>query len=187
MCSSDLKQLLSEAGFMDSDGNGVLDKEGQPFRFTFFHIAGSQTHKLWLTFYQQELRKAGIVMDISPMDWATYLERIRQHDFDAGALSMQQVGPATDLFYQFHSSQIKDGQNYGSYKSDRVDKLLEQIRSEMDPLRRRGMSLEVQKILADEVAAIPLFAMEDPGIVARRVHGVYPSALWYQLRDWWIE
>jgi hypothetical protein len=34
---------------------------------------------------------------------------------------------------------------------------------------------------------IPLFSFVDPGIVSRRVHGVYSSALWYQVRDWWME
>jgi peptide/nickel transport system substrate-binding protein len=181
------RALLAEAGWGDSDGNGVLDKNGQPLRFVFYLIAGSETHKLWLTMYQQELRKAGIVMEVSPIDWSAYLERIRRHDFDAGALSMQQVGPFTDLFAQFHSSQIEDGQDYGAYRNARVDTLLEQVRMEMDPRRRRGLSLELQRVLHDDMAVIPLFALEDPGLVSRRVHGVYTSAMWYQVRDWWIE
>lgn len=181
------RKLLAEAGWKDSDGNGVLDRDGKPFRFVFYQIAGSQTHKVWLTMYQEALRKAGLVMEISTIDWAAYLERIRKHDFDAGALFMQQAGPYTDLYYQFHSSQIADGQNYAAYRNARVDELLEAIRKELDAARRRALSLELQKILAAETAVIPLFAMEDPGVVARRVHGVYTSALWYQVRDWWIE
>jgi peptide/nickel transport system substrate-binding protein len=181
------RKLLAEAGWGDSDGNGVLDKGGQPLRFVFYLIAGSETHKLWLTMYQQELRKAGIVMEVSPIDWSAYLDRIRRHDFDAGALSMQQVGPFTDLYAQFHSSQIEDGQNYGAYRSARVDRLLDQVRTELDPGRRRALSLELQHTLYSDMAVIPLFALEDPGLVSRRVHGVYTSAMWYQVRDWWIE
>lgn len=179
-------RLLREAGWTDSDQNGVLDREGQPLRFIFLLPAASQSSKRWLTIYQQQLRKAGVVMEISPIDWATYLDRIRKHDFDASALGMVQVGPYTDLYLQFHSSQIDDGQNYGAYSNPRVDKLLEQIRVEMDDGRRRELSLEVQRILRQEMAVVPLFAYEDPGIVARRVHGVYSSALWYQVRDWWM-
>jgi peptide/nickel transport system substrate-binding protein len=181
------RRLLAEAGWGDSDGDGVLDRDGRSLRFAFYLIASSPTHKLWLTMYQQELRKAGVAMEIVPIDWAAYLERIRRHDFDAGALSMQQVGPHTDLYAQFHSSQIDDGQNYGAYRNARADDLLERIRSEMDAKRRRGLSLEVQKLLADDVAVIPLFQMEDAGLVSRRARGVYTSALWYQLRDWWLE
>jgi peptide/nickel transport system substrate-binding protein len=181
------RRLLAQAGWSDSDGNGVLDKEATPLRFVFYLIAGSRDHKLWLTMYQEELRKAGVVLEISPIEWKAYMERVRRHDFDAGALFMQQVGPHSDLYFQFHSSQIDDGQNYAAYSNPRADKLLAAIRCEMDATRRRAMSLELQKILADDMAVIPLFSLEDPGIVARRVHGVYASALWYQPRDWWIE
>lgn len=180
-------KLLKDAGYADSDNNGVLDKDGKPLRFVFLVVASSQTHKRWLTIYQQALRKAGVVMEISPIDWATYLERIRKHDFDAGALGMVLVGPFTDLYLQFHSSQIEDGQNYGAYSNPEVDRMLETIRTEMDRAKRRKLSLELQRVLYREVPVIPLFAYEDPGIVSRRVHGVYPSALWYQVRDFWVE
>jgi len=180
-------RLLREAGFADSDNNGVLDRNGQPLRFVFLLVAASQTNRRWLTIYQQNLRKAGIVMEISPIDWAAYLDRIRRHDFDAGPLGMVQVGPFSDLYQQFHSSQIDDGQNYGAYRDPKLDRLLEQVRVEMDPANRRALSLKVQAILRREMAVIPLFAYEDPGIVSRRAHGVYSSALWYQVRDWWID
>jgi peptide/nickel transport system substrate-binding protein len=180
-------RLLRDAGWTDSDKNGVLDKDDEPFRFVFLLVAASKTHRRWLTIYQQELRKAGIVMEISPIDWAAYLDRIRKHDFDMGALGMVQVGPFTDLYLQFHSSQIDDGQNYGAYSNPRADALLERIRTEMDPKRREKLSQEVQALLYREMPVIPLFSLVDPGIVSRRVHGVYSSALWYQVRDWWIE
>jgi hypothetical protein len=57
----------------------------------------------------------------------------------------------------------------------------------MNPGKRKALGLTLQKLLADEMAMIPLFAFENPGLVSRRVHGVYTSALWYQVRDWWIE
>lgn len=179
------RKLLAAAGWRDSDDNGVLDREGRPFKFTFLLPATSKSARRWLTLYQQQLKRAGVVMDINPLDWSAYLGRIRAHEFDAGALGMVQVGPFTDLYYQFHSSQADGGQNYGAYSNTEVDGLLERIRSEMDPARRRRQSLRVQRLLARDVAVIPLFSYKDPGIVSRHVHGVYDSALWYQVRDWW--
>ncbi len=181
------RKLLTAAGFTPSASDGTLVRDGKPLRFKFLLVTSSTSSKRWLTLYQEELRKAGVVMELSPIDWSTYVSRIRAHDFDAGALGMVQVGPFTDLYYQLHSSQAKDGQNYGQYSNPRVDRLLEQIRSTMDDSARRRMSHELQQILSRDVAMIPLFAMEDRGIVARRVHGVYSSALWYQVRDWWLD
>ena len=180
-------RLLAQAGWTAGDGQGVLTKGGEPLRFTYLLVAGSENNKLWATLYQQDLRKAGVVMEISTIDWAAFVERIRKHDFDAGALFMQQSGPFSDLYYQLHSSQIDDGQNYQAYENPAVDRLLEQTRAELNTSRRRGLGLELQRLLYDDMAVIPLFALDDPGLVARRVHGVYSSALWYQVRDWWIE
>ena len=140
-----------------------------------------------MTLYQEELRKAGVVMELSPIDWSTYVAHIRAHNFDAGALGMVQVGPFTDLYYQLHSSQIKDGQNYGQYSNPRVDRLLEQIRSTMDDSARRRMSHELQQILSRDVARSRSSPWRIAGLVSRRVHGVYSSALWYQVRDWWLD
>jgi peptide/nickel transport system substrate-binding protein len=181
------RRLLAEAGFGDSDGNGVLDRAGEPLRFTFLLVASSQTHKRWITMYQEELRKAGVVMEMSPIDWAAYLERLRRHDFDAAALGIRQVGPFTDLYYQLHSSQIEDGQNYGAYRSSAADELMEQIRFEADPAKRRALGKKLQRLIHDETVVIPLFSEEEPGLFSRRVHGVYTSPLWYQLREFWLE
>jgi peptide/nickel transport system substrate-binding protein len=181
------RKLLAAAGYTPSGGDKTLIRDGKPLRFKFLLVTSSTSSKRWLTLYQEELRKAGVVMELSPIDWSTYVSRIRAHDFDAGALGMVQVGPFTDLYYQLHSSQAKDGQNYGQYSNPHVDQLLEQIRSSMDDSARRRMSHKLQQILSRDVAMIPLFAMEDRGIVARRVHGVYSSALWYQVRDWWLD
>ena len=181
------KALLAQAGFADKDGDGVLERGGEPLRFTFLYVAASKSQKRWLTIYQQALRKAGVALEINPMDWAAYLARLRAHDFDAAALGMRFTGPFSDLYEQLHSSQAADGQNYSSYSNPDADKLMEQIRVEMDDKKRAALSGELQRLLAKEIALLPLFAEEEVGVVARRVHGVYTSALWFQIRDWWVQ
>ena len=181
------KGLLAQAGFADKDGDGVLERGGEPLRFTFLYVAASKSQQRWLTIYQQALRKAGVALEINPMDWAAYLERLRTHDFDAAALGMRFTGPFSDLYEQLHSSQAADGQNYSSYANPDADRLMEQIRVEMDEKKRAVLSVALQRLLALEVALVPLFAEEEVGVVSRRVHGVYTSALWYQIRDWWME
>ncbi len=180
-------RLLADAGWVDSDKDGVLDRGGEPFRFTFMVTASSKNTRRWLTIYKEQLRKAGIVMDINPMEWKPYMNRVQAHDFDVAVLAMGLTGPHTDLFYQLHSSQATDGQNYTGYKNPAADSLLVSIRTEFDAARRRAMSLKVQKILSRDVALIPLFAEMAPGLISRKVHGVYTSALWFQPRDWWMD
>ncbi len=177
-------RLLDAAGWRDTDGDGLRDRAGKPFRFTFLLIASSKSTRRWSTIYQQQLKRAGIAMRIRPIEWTAYLSKIRSHAFDMGTLGMAISGPCTDLYLQLHSSQIKDGQNYAAFSNEAVDALLEAIRVELDDAKRRVLSHRLQRLLAEEVPVIPLFTLKEPGLVTRRVEGVYRSPLWYQLRDW---
>lgn len=177
-------RLLEQAGFRDRDGDGVLERRGKPLRFTFVAVSSSKATRRWLTIYQQQLKKAGIQMAIKAIEWSTFLEQLRGHDFDAAALGMALSGPYTDLYPMLHSSQSEDGQNYGVYSDPRVDRLLERIRREMDRDERERLAHELQRRLAAQLPLIPLFSLTEPGLVSRRIGGVYRSPLWYQLRDW---
>ena len=121
------------------------------------------------------------------MVWAAYLQRIREHDYDMAALGMQISGPYTDLYLQLHSSQIKDGQNYAAFKDAQMDRLMEQIRTERDDEKRRKLTSTLQQRLSELIPVLPLFSLREPGLVSRKVRGVYRSDMWYQLQDWWIE
>lgn len=181
------REMLAKAGFADSDGDNILDRKGVAFSFEFLLPSASKSALRWLTLYQEELRKARIELKIVSLDWAVFLKRIRAHDYHAAALGMKIDGPYTDLYLQFHSSQMKDGQNYSGYGNPVVDRLVQQVRFETDPARRRQASARLQQLLSRQVAVIPLFALTQPGLLARRVKGVYSSASWYQIRDWWID
>ena len=146
--------------------------------------ASSKTTRRWLAVYREALRKVGVTLEITPLEWATFLARVREGAYDMAALGMQLAGPHTDLYLQLHSSQAKDGQNYGRFKNARVDKLLVEMRQALSPERRKALALELQKLLAREMPVIPLFSLSETGLVAKYVKGVYASDVWYQLRDW---
>lgn len=180
---------LDQAGWntRDKDGWRIHQEKGiGPFSFKFYVTASSKSTQRWVTIYQQALKKSGIKMDIEIIEWASYLDRIRKHRYDMGTLGMALAGPYTDLYLQFHSSQIDGGQNYSGYSDKKVDHLLEAIRSELNDKKRNQLAAQLQRRLAEELPVIPLFTLTEPGLISKKIEGVYPSALWYQLRDWSI-
>jgi peptide/nickel transport system substrate-binding protein len=184
---TEARRALEEAQVIDRDRDGIRERGGRPFRFDFLLPSSSSAAMSWLTLYQEELRKEGIVMRIVTLDWSVFLQRLAARSFDAGALGMKIEGPHTDVYLQVHSSQAKTGQNYAGYRNATVDKLLDAIRSEVSGTRRRKLSARLQRILAHDVVVIPLFASRQPGLIAKEVGGVYESGSWYQLRDFWLE
>jgi peptide/nickel transport system substrate-binding protein len=148
------KQLLTEAGWIDSDRDGVLDKviDGKKvdFKFTFL-INTNPTRKQALLVISDALKKAGIQAEIQQLEWSVYLDKVKKHEFDAtyGAWVLGVV--PQDPYQIFHSSQMQgEGSNYVSYNNPESDKLIEQFRNETDEAKRIDIIKRWQKIVYDD-------------------------------------
>jgi peptide/nickel transport system substrate-binding protein len=79
------KELLSEAGWNDTDGDGILDKDGKSLKDLDFAITSS-TDLIWqkdlATIVQSQLNKIGIDIKIRTLEWADYSELAKTGDFD---------------------------------------------------------------------------------------------------------
>jgi peptide/nickel transport system substrate-binding protein len=179
-------QLLDEAGWKDTNGDGVRDKDGLPFKFTFVSNAYSVKLGRLLPLLQDELRRAGIEMDIEKVEAGGYLKRLRDQDFDACSLTWSNADPVQDNFPIFHSSLAgKSGSNFVGYQNLKVDQLLEQIRDEFDDRRRIELERNVHRLLYED--QVYLFLTNRPTLDAVKVgvQGMKPSIAWYDLRRVW--
>jgi peptide/nickel transport system substrate-binding protein len=127
------KQLLAEAGWKDTDGDGIIDKEFDgrkvDFKFTFTNNTNPKRKKVILILIEQ-LRQIGIEASIQEYEWSVFLDKIKKHDYDACFAGWQLSVTPDDPFQIFHSSQsVGEGSNYFSYTNPESDKLLEENRS----------------------------------------------------------
>ncbi|HRK59477.1 MAG TPA: ABC transporter substrate-binding protein, partial [Candidatus Kapabacteria bacterium] len=119
------KQLLSEAGWKDSDGNGILDKtingKKTDFTFTFFVNAGNEVRENIALIVSEEMKKVGIKANVQKQEWTVYLENIRSGQFDASIGSWVNDPTPSDPYQLWHSSQTKNkGSNYVGFINARV-------------------------------------------------------------------
>ncbi|HET8654457.1 MAG TPA: peptide-binding protein [Longimicrobiaceae bacterium] len=77
------KQLLARAGWTDSDGDGILDRNGQPLSFTLLVNSANQMHKDIATVIQQELRKLGVAVQLNTVEFQTMLKQHKARNYDA--------------------------------------------------------------------------------------------------------
>jgi peptide/nickel transport system substrate-binding protein len=183
--------LLREAGWQDTDGDGVLDKviDGQktPFRFEFKIPSGSSTGKSVILVLQEELKRHGIIATVRDLDWTIFLDDVKNHKFDAVIMAWAMQASEPDEYQVWHSSQAANkGSNHISYKNSRVDKILEDYRREFDEKKRVELYREFQEILNDEQPYTFLFARKSVSAVQRRFRGVqvYPAGL--RPQEWWV-
>jgi peptide/nickel transport system substrate-binding protein len=175
-------KLLDEAGWKDSNGDGVRDQNGVPFKFTFLSNPYSVKLGKLLPLLQEEYRKAGIALEVEKVEAAAYMKRLRTHDFEVGSLSWGNSDPIKDLYQVFHSSQTEGGSNFVGYKNAEVDALLVDIRTTFDPKARAEKERRVHRLLYDD--QVYLFLTNRPALDALSVNvrGIAPSLAWYDLR-----
>ncbi len=187
------KALLAEAGWKDSDGDGILDKviDGHKvdFKFTFLINSGNEVRKQTALILCEELRKAGIVADIQLLEFSVLLKNLRDHKFDAyiGAWSVPADSP--DEFQIWHSSQAEThGSNYVSYKNPTVDSIIEANRTEFDETKRIALMRRFQEILYEDQPYTFLWTPKDRAAFSTRFRGQawYAAPPGYELPQWWV-
>ncbi len=153
------REILSQAGWRDTDGDGILDKDGRKLSFTFMQIASSTSQKKIIPMIQEDMAKAGIDVKIQVFEWAVYLEHLEQKNFDVCFLGWT-TGYEADPYQVWHSSQADKmhTSNHISFKNPEADRLIEEIRRTFDPVKRAELCHQFQKILHEEQPYTFLFA-----------------------------
>lgn len=137
------KALLHKAGWRDIDGDGILERDGEKFRFTMLQISGSATQARILPMIKEFFAAAGIDMQLQTVEWSVYIERLMSRNFEACNLGWTgSIDP--DPYQIFHSSQITDGDNFVGYKNPEVDRLILKLRGEFDLQKRIAICHQIE-------------------------------------------
>ena len=183
------KKLLAEAGWEDSDGDGILDKDGKPFAFTIVTNQGNDLRVKSGEIIQRRFRDVGIDVKLRVIEWATFLkEFINPGNFDATILGWSS-GPEPDQYNIWHSSKTGPRQlNFIGYNNPEVDDLLEKGRRTFDQEERGRYYGRFQEILAEDQPYTFLYVAEALPVVASRFQGIEPAAagITYNFRDWYV-
>jgi peptide/nickel transport system substrate-binding protein len=170
------KTLLAEAGWKPAQRDGMLERDGKPFRFTLRTNQGNLVRQQTAEIIQRRLRAIGIDVKIHVVEWAAFINTfIRKRDFEAIILGWG-LGNDPDQYDLWHSSKTRPEElNLVSYRNPRVDALLEAGRRTFDEGRRKGIYGELQDIMAEEQPVVFLYVPEALPVVSSRVRGVEPA------------
>ncbi|HZL72214.1 MAG TPA: ABC transporter substrate-binding protein, partial [Planctomycetota bacterium] len=170
--------LLDEAGWKDTDGDGIRDRNGQKFEFQFMTTSQNPRGEAMATLLQESLKKAGIRMTIRQLEWNAFSEEVHNQKFDCLMNGWASSDPEDDAYQIFHSSQAKDrGSNYVSYANPKVDDLIEKARLEFDTAKRNEICKEINRLIYDDQPYCFLFHPQIIGVVHKRFETGKPSPL----------
>jgi len=174
------RDLFAAAGLTDRNGDGILeDARGQPARFSILTQAENIRTRV-VAVLQQQLRQAGIVVDIVPLDPGALFERFAKGDFDAIYYGIQSsaIDPAlspgfwlsSGRYHFWNPSQKTPATDW----ERRLDELMRQQAETFNGAERRRLFTEVQQIFVEEMPAIYFLTPKVTLAVSARVINPQP-------------
>jgi peptide/nickel transport system substrate-binding protein len=149
------RQLLDEAGWKDTNGDGTRDKvvagKMVEAKFDLMIYSDSPQYRQIAEIIRENCRKIGIDAQITPTKWALMLQKLRKKEFDATILGWA-LSWKSDPFQIWHGSQADapESSNSIGYSNPEVDKLIEVLRVTMDEKRQSEIYKQIHRILYDE-------------------------------------
>lgn len=180
-------ELLEEAGWTDTDGDGVREKDGEPLVLRMLPASGRYLKDREIAEVLQEfLRQVGIDVELDIFEWATTFTVLREeplpyHLFTFGWLTTTSDADYT-LYSNYRSDQLPpESWNSWRYSNERVDELLAEARASVDIEERESLYAEVQEILAEDLPALPIYNTIEVVALSSNVEGFESHPIEYTL------
>jgi peptide/nickel transport system substrate-binding protein len=136
------RELLDEAGVSDLTVDFLVTSDF-PETVTQAQVIAAQ------------LEPVGITVNITDVDFSTWLDKEGKGEFDAFMLSwIGNIDPDDFYYAQHHSG---GGFNFQGYSNPEVDRLLDAARVETDQAARKDLYDQAAKIIVDEASYIYLY------------------------------
>jgi len=145
--------LLEEAGWTDTDGDGIREKDGTKLTVRWLTYPSRQELPLLAEAAHASLREIGIDVDINcTANRREFLADMSSWDIYASALV---TAPSGDPQYFFTTSCLPGmSYNFGAYENARVNELMDRLAVEFDPTKRGELAVQLQQAILDDNAYI---------------------------------
>jgi peptide/nickel transport system substrate-binding protein len=182
------KNLLDEAGWVDSNGDGIRDKDGVELVIRFI-TNQRELRKNVQAVVEQQWKQVGIGTEL-----VNYSSDVFWNGFNDGGPQAQGLyevaeyssvqnafpDPDTDVFTcdQIVNADNPDGSNDQGYCNPELDALFKQQAVEMDPAKRKELFNQIEQIMYDDYIYIGMWKDPDLWSVNSRLQGVRFSGVY---------
>lgn len=147
------RTLLSEAGWVDKNGDGVREKDGIPFAITIMTWASRPGMPPMAEALQAQFREVGIEAQVQILEYGAIYDRVKRGDWDMVLATFQTSNPYKYLLNVYGSG---GSQNVAGYSNAAVDKLLAEAAVTADLEKRYGIYRQIQEIVTRDTPVINL-------------------------------
>lgn len=142
------KELLAEAGYTDTDGDGILDKDGVKLEMSIITFASRSELSSFCDVLQSQLDEIGIKLNVEVLESTSDAQAAGDFDLCLSSFAMAPTSnPCT-----FFNNRILTGasNNTGGYSNEKVDALITELNAEFDTDKRNELTKEICQQLVDD-------------------------------------
>jgi len=167
------RALLKEAGWIDQDGDGIREKDGEELKIDFFTYTITRYRRI-AEVAQPMLEAVGFKVKLHVLESGTLYERVARGEHDLLATALMGRSLVSDILYSTcHSKYVGTLNNWFVYTNPELDERLEAMMSEKDNEVRAQMTNEAQEIVIRDSIAVPLcMPLDIFGYDPERIGGV---------------
>lgn len=194
------KTLLTQAGWEDSNGNGIRDKDGVEMQVVFATSVNPVRQKTQ-TIIKQAFKSIGIGVELKSIDATIFFsgdpanpDTLNRFNFDLQEYTTGNDSPdPTTYMKDWTCGEIAaeannwQKQNYSRYCNPEYDALWEKVTTELDPAKRSKLFQQMDELLFADAAVIPLVARADANGVSNRLVGLestpWDASTW-DIKNW---
>lgn len=176
------KSLLDAAGWVDTDGDGIREKDGVKFSTDLPYSSGDAVLVQLVIYLQQSWKEIGV--DVQPLELtgAPYNDRILGGDFQIAMVGIVWTDEDQGILYRGDATPEKGGFNLPRFSNPEYDKLNDEQLVEFDIKKRMELIEASNNILNENVAAGVLFFTKGATGFGKTLHNFVPNAY----GGWWL-
>ena len=175
------KKLLDEAGWKDTDGDGIRDKDGKPLSVDFVVYNSRAELPIYAEAVQADAKKVGIDVKIKSVDY-NLIDKMGingEYDLLISNITTANTGDP-EIFLNWYWRTNKDGdnpQNGSGYSNPALDAKFAELSTEFDKTKRRQLMIDIQQIIMNDGAGLFLGYPETNIVSSTKITGatMYPS------------
>lgn len=163
-------QLLKEAGLSDKNGDGILEKGKEKFRFHFYYSTASEEFKRLADLIAQQFYEIGVEVETQPISLQEMFgKKLKAGGYDAILCDISVTQPGN--IWGTDSLKGGEGMNLSRYNSNEADDLINQINTAKDAREKRRIHSMLDRNIHEDAPAVFIYHIVEHSVVGSRFKG----------------
>ncbi len=180
---SEAKKILEKHGWKDTDNDGIIDKNGKPFKFKLSIAAGKPHREFAATMIKKDLKKIGIEVEIETLETSFFFSKLFGRELDAWIAGWT-VPLDLELEAFWGSDLKKNFFNVYGYQNFEIDKIFSDFKNAKSKDEKRNLMFKFQEIIHQDQPVTFLYWIDNIIAFNKKLKNVKFNPVAYTNRIW---